>query len=685
MISKIFRNIIALVLSIFIFTVLIKLDYGYVISSFISIFSGLFLRVYLYKNYQFIYQKALLILFVSFISIYVQSFCLQVLDLQLRFSQLIAIVFCYVIYSVLDKYIECICKFIVKILKVFTAISICGSLISVKTINSPSTEKWLVRIIWVISAGMVFFVIAYMIPHRGFDYTDNGYYLYNVINLTNSVVPGAGYAALLNLMPKVLGLNYYLTYELYYSIVATLSLFLFFYAFNMHRSIFLPIGVVFVLTCNLNYILNYQSAAQFLLTASFALILIGNKKKSLFLTFLAVVLLAISCFVNISLMPATLPCLLLLLLVYRKKRLHFLLYIITVFILALFYLSSDVNVFQHSGIAHEDRSYIFTQTLAFLKLVFSPLMLVVITISGFVRYISKKHRLSKYVSIILYILGILVLLCFEYSALKGGFRWSYNNLYPLFYFKFVLFQGAILALVLFFDIKDSSSYKNLLFCVITFIFMFGISVTTKSPAISHLVMLAGAYTAASLVLVALYVEKNFQSFVFAKSLMAYFLLLIAAISLFISTNSNYRAESIFKNNTVITTGLLAGVYSTKDKANSYSDIVDFYENNSCSAKPFFAVPSLPLVYVIFNRTAYGNQAWVSPDVGNEVTINELLKNVKSLNQWCVVMAPSYNAAPKEFTKEFEDYITTNSKKCYVKDYVEDGSGNTPKQLVLCVK
>lgn len=116
MIIKLFKNAIAIVLSILIFTVLIKLDYGYATSSFTSIIGGLFLRVYLYKNYQFIYQKALLILFVSFISIPIQSLCLQIFNLQLRFSQLIAIVFCYVIFAVLSKYINLLNKLVISCL-----------------------------------------------------------------------------------------------------------------------------------------------------------------------------------------------------------------------------------------------------------------------------------------------------------------------------------------------------------------------------------------------------------------------------------------------------------------------------------------------------------------------------------------------------------------------------------------
>ena len=54
--------------------------------------------------------------------------------------------------------------------------------------------------VWLSSIAFIIFFFLYMLPHRGFDYTDEGYYLYDNINLINGIVPQSGYYSILNLI-----------------------------------------------------------------------------------------------------------------------------------------------------------------------------------------------------------------------------------------------------------------------------------------------------------------------------------------------------------------------------------------------------------------------------------------------------------------------------------------------------
>ncbi|MED7787524.1 hypothetical protein [Francisella sp. 19X1-34] len=110
LVSGVVRNIfkigVSIALTILIFALLIKLDQSYAISSFISIFGGLSLNICISKNYLPLYEKLTLILIVSLISVPIQNLYLQVFDFRLRFSQLITIVCCYIMYAILVKYVN---------------------------------------------------------------------------------------------------------------------------------------------------------------------------------------------------------------------------------------------------------------------------------------------------------------------------------------------------------------------------------------------------------------------------------------------------------------------------------------------------------------------------------------------------------------------------------------------------
>ena len=103
-----------------------------------------------------------------------------------------------------------------------------------------------------------------MLPHRGFDYADSGYALYDTINIAHGIIPTTGYAGVINLPLYLLGLNYYLAYEIYYCLVAMFATFLLFYAFKKHRSVLLPVTMILVVTSVIIYILSYQLTPQYL-------------------------------------------------------------------------------------------------------------------------------------------------------------------------------------------------------------------------------------------------------------------------------------------------------------------------------------------------------------------------------------------------------------------------------------
>ncbi|MBK2026296.1 hypothetical protein AB9G23_03625 [Francisella philomiragia] len=586
----------------------------------------------------------------------------------------------------MDRYIECICKYIIKISKIANAACKHSLSITIKTIENPSTEKWLVRSIWAISTSMIAFIIFYMIPHRGFDYTDNGYAMYNIYNIAHGIVPSLGYAALINLPLYFIGLNYYLAYEVYYCFIAMLSVFLIFYAFDKHKSVMLPITIVLVLTCNVSFFLNYQLLSQYLLIGAIGSIIIANKKDSGIFAAIGIFLLCFSSFANTSLIPSILPSFFLLFLIKNKRSVFILLYVFLSFIFFYLYLKSTINMFTHPGPTFSDHSYFITQTGAFFATIFSTNFLIVAFIAALARiliHFFKKEMLLKIVS---FIILSTTLFLWQKNLIINGFIWSYNNLYPAFYFRLIELQILILALVLLLK-NNKNSYLILFLSLLTFIYMFGISVTTLSLPVSHLAGLGAAYISLTSILVIISLKdlKQLEYAYFIKVCVYLFFLTLATLSLFIQYNSNYRTSANKDNSTKITNGYLSGVYSTNNKINSYEEIVKFYNEHNCSDKSLVALPSLPLVYAVFDRQAYGSQAWISPDVGNEITIDKVENYIETLNHWCAIIAPEYNAAPKEYTKKIIKYLSDNSENCYIKDYIYDGSGNTPTKLLFCYK
>ncbi|AEI35782.1 hypothetical protein F7308_0855 [Francisella salina] len=680
MLYKLSRYSISIILSVLIFTVLIKLNYSYETTSFGSIFVGLAIGFLTLKKSFFLDKKLLVILIVSTLSIPIQKIFLHIFGFQLRYAQITTVLFCYVVCFFLNKNIVFLHFLIAKIFRLGVK---CNKII---ISNSSNINSCLMKSIWMISVAMVLFIVFYMIPHRGFDYTDTGYVLYDNINLINGVIPGPGYAGILNIPLYLIGLNYYLAYEIYYCIIAIISILLIFYAFDKHKSVMLPVTIVLVITCIPIYILSYQQAPQFLLIIAIALLLVGNEKGGYIVTFIAVVTLSLSSFSNIALLPALASNFFALFFIKKHKNIFIASYILFSIMLAYLYFNSSLNIFFHGGHTVEDKSFILSQCYSLFNLIVSENgFIYLLLVSVVYRVFAHKRKIKSYISLYIFILLSSVVVYLQWSN-TTQMKWSYDNYIPVSYFRLIEYQIFILSLILLFK-NNFESYLKVFIGFLVTVFIVGLCVTSTTEPVFHLSFVAAGYISIAVLISLSYVdtlEDKYRSI--AKTFVCLLFFSLACLSFVIQINSNYNSNQMSENSYYIDKGYLTGVFSSVNKANSYNDILEFYGQAACKGKTFVAIPALPLVYDIFDRRAFGDQAWVSPIVGNEVTIEKVTEYIKKQKHWCVIVAPEYwdSIFSQNYTQELTAFLSKESI-CKEKFYDEDGVGNTPKRLVFCSK
>jgi|SaaInlStandDraft_4_1057021.scaffolds.fasta_scaffold13302_1 hypothetical protein len=531
--------------------------------------------------------------------------------------------------------------------------------------------------VWLSSIAFIIFFFLYMLPHRGFDYTDEGYYLYDNINLINGIVPQLGYYSILNLIPYSLGLNYYLIYEIYNSLIMVLATSIIFYAYGLHKKTIFPITLIVMLLIPNILMISYQNVPSYLLLISFGLIILSQKKDSFLLSILALFFLSFSSFANIALLPAIISNLMIFMFIDKRRKSLLVIYIAICTLFIYFYLDSPINIFSfikenpdHHIVGN---NHILSNVYQLIHVVFASNNYIFLKLFSFaliVRTVSfnmkKNHHL---IHVLIFIVIYIYLLIFIQTSSGLTTDIGFSNVLSL-----------LLASVL---LTNKNNKILLAFTFIIIIYSAGLASSGFLNTAYHVSLMGSS----ALVIIVFFVYSNIKiiNHTFQKDALniafCFALILVFIALLNTKLNQGWPDESTFNTNAEIEHGFLHGVYTTPSKKKAYNDIISFYNKFECASKPLIAFPAMPLVYAMVDRQAFGNQGWVDPVVGYKVSSNSLLDHTKGLDNWCTVLALQFNS-PQDYTQEYKEFVTSESSECSTINYNAIGQ---PAQFYFCHK
>lgn len=531
--------------------------------------------------------------------------------------------------------------------------------------------------VWLSSLAFIIFFFIYMLPHRGFDYTDEGYYLYDNINLINGIVPQYGFYSLLNIIPYSLGLNYYLIYEIYNSLIIVLATSIIFYANGLHKKNIFPITLIVMLLIPNIPMISYQNVPSYLLLISFGLIILSQKKDSFLLSILALFFLSFSSFANIALLPAIIFNLIIFMFINKRRKSLLVIYIAICTLFIYFYLDSPINIFSYAKEDPDNNfvsvNHVLSNVYQLIHIVFASnnyIFLKLLSFAIIVRTVSFNMKKNHYlVHVLIFIVIYICHLIFTQTTSDLPANMGFSNVLSL-----------LLASVL---LTNKNNKILLAFTFIIIVYSAGLASSGFLNTAYHVSLMGPS----ALVIIVFFVYSNIKiiNHAFQKDALniafCFALILVFIALLSDKINRSWPDERTFNTNAEIEHGFLHGVYTTPSKKKAYNDIISFYNKFECASKPLIAFPAMPLVYAMFDRQAFGNQGWVDRVAGFNVSSNSLLDHTKGLDSWCTILALRFNSPP-DYTQEYKEFVTSESSECSAIDYNAIGQ---PGQFYFCSK
>lgn len=517
----------------------------------------------------------------------------------------------------------------------------------------------------------------YDLPHKGFDFTDHGYYLYNNLLLAKGIIPSAGLAPIINAIFLKFGFRNYLFFERLYYVVIVLVMIIFWSSIRpISKSYLLPLAIVISIAKNPTYMINYQTAPVLFLMGGFGFLFKATRNtdkiwSSIFYIFSGMIL-SFSAFSNISLIPTLISTWVLILFVTKGKKyacfFHIVYFTSSIF-LGLSYFLSENSIFGRTGKAYGAMSIIdilhkgseifwiivmipgVIQTSIVICLVISMFLLVLVCfprnrggllfekLDGYRSYIFLALLViffvtSYYVLFLCrnaYASFFLILFDKHMNLLQMILSQGWGNLvyYGVIYF-------CIFLMACFSFIKAKSTFIELIISsLVTTSYVIILAITTTGSPGYHITLMAPLFIAITFLLFENNETENSIRGT-TKNLFVILMIFMSAIGVYFNVLFSYGSYPVFVNDVKINTGILQGIYVESEKYNLVQLMYDQYRDNDCQHKYFLAYPSLPLLYYIFDREALHNQPYLTFLFDNRMNSYALINTLKNMEHWCVM-------------------------------------------------
>jgi hypothetical protein len=540
---------------------------------------------------------------------------------------------------------------------------------------------------------LVFFVFCFfllylsidVIPAKGLDLTDHGYYLYNAYLLSNFfIVPTVGFSAIFNAILILLGVHKYLFFMLFdfwVSVIVCTAFILSFYLGKAYKATLLvwPVVLCAVLASRFTEMLSYQQVPEILFMLGFLFFNIfdSTKKYKHISLILSAVLFSLYIVSSVVFFPMLLMIAITFYFLFETKKEKLIFYTLLFgcsLVLILLYLKSPENIFKAVRVKHDLWGSLINYTLWLIKDCFTIWVIVFI---GLLKVIVSKcnnaaeKKYGETFDIVYFVLVIFYTMFLVYQVVCYFHEANFDNLAQLYedrflFYSYLYFKIYMLSSTLVFVLFEQCRKKTAILFLNILAATSIMAIATNSIFISHMIYFSSLYVLLIFYFFN-YLIQNYKSKIFKKYLKnTFYLYLIISICLLIYIvfttylNFSYRNTPMSKNIYKIPEGFYAQLMTDEYQYNALHFIQNFYEINHCSKKTFIVLGSYPLFYVQFKRRAIDDMAWFYPLLEKEYQ-RKYIEKIKEKAAWCVVYPEqSKNGHPIYFEKLL-NILASNSK------------------------
>lgn len=503
------------------------------------------------------------------------------------------------------------------------------------------------------------FYAFWVIPHvKGLDLSDAGYQLYYSKSMLYGVVPAEGFGFIFNSILMFFGGKSYLFFEQMFLLLTVVAVQYFLFSVNILKNkglhyVAAGVFVLIAINMNINSLLYYGNAPQvYLLIALgclFQFMDCQNSKMKLVLCFIASVMLSLSTFSNLSLLPTFFSSLVFIMLILRKDKyikIYCFSYVLTSGVLLLCYLYSPFSLFHSSEISGVNAkvmkagsegfqlSFFLLKLKTMISVIFSKSLLYVLSFFILIRVgfylLGDRLKGVDYHKIVPYMFVFFVIFI-SYRSLDV----NHSPLAFLMFFGVLGVRVLILALVMFFS---KSMFRERVYIAGIIVLSYAVCLSLTSSPTLHLAMFGASSFIVSFLIFDHFLGGN--DFHLAKWLLVLILVILSLFNISYYMNLTYRGANINQQKYLLKNSILGGVYVSKEKRNFITQITRLYDKNNCQQKKFVAYSTLPLLYYYFNKRAPYDIPWIG---GGFISISaeRLVDVLTSYKHACVVVAPNF--------------------------------------------
>jgi hypothetical protein len=552
---------------------------------------------------------------------------------------------------------------------------------------------------WLFLFCILIFYFMYLLPRKGADFGDEGYYLYSAWAATQSAIPldtliPQAPSYILNAVFMTLGIKEYLHFRFIYYAFIVLSLFVFVkgtYRGSKTPEIY-PIIVSVGLLGTMTTLLSYHNAPVLLLLMSnglFFFFISGEHNfQRLLFACLSGAVIALSGFINMSLLPAASLNVLVLYYLHRNER-HKNAYlggfILALIVLFYWYISTI-------GMAELLR----TNTVHSIEKTFSKFEMIFLflirwfVVFGLIFVIGKMVRMIKmFRNINTFRIGVTILpfitMFYVLSICQYAFGIDWISATPIEWIKNInvewgtgrwitgwnlLMRGALGALGLsLFSLAVLTCYDTgetfrriALSSVFVVLYCYSQLATTSTGPETSIIFYSGPLTVIAFLLFFDRCANHAQDGShrnFSLIIISICLVLVVLAGLVYQTNYSFNGTPAYVRKELIHVPNLEGILDVHQRRELLERLYDIYRSNNCQDKTLLALASTPLLYYVFEKGAPGGASEIDPLYNWPE--KEMLDALNDKKGWCVFWdSGSYSGKEWEKVKHLHTYLINNS-------------------------
>jgi hypothetical protein len=485
---------------------------------------------------------------------------------------------------------------------------------------------------WICFLCILLTYFFFILPGKGFDFTDHGYYLYtgfaHVLNTQpldtlTALRPGS----MLNGFFMLLGIRNYLSLSMIFISLLPLSAAVLLTGLNNQivRTLYFPLTLSIVTSCFYASLASYQNIPPTFLGFALGFFFLSCDAKSklahLFFVNLASFFFILTGFSNIPLLPVTITsCGLLAFLFHKKINLTY--FIISLFIFAILITVPYLQLVLHvNWITSENQTYLanaITQATPAIKWLFISAIFALILRSTFTILHLSLHKDALF-----YISFFFASIIYLTIDLPINFT----------FFVFILSWCCIIC----FHTKSKTNQRILITAMIISVHFLEQSATTGS--ILMFTMYGGLWVVLLTSCIYQTCHTNqISKFVFYFNAALLVLLLANGVAIQISTA--YRSEPPITPGVYIhDESFLKGLKIVQDKKTLIFTLSNIYNQYDCKNKIFLALTDQPLLYYYFSRISPTGASWEPGSILKDLNEKELVNELHRKNHWCAFITP----------------------------------------------